>query len=134
MEQFLKSTIILIQIAKGVTWQGQRLQKWYNRNIKILKQILTNFKAIVNFFCYEKKDLNSLWKKSLHCPIQEKLLILKIYFSFYHSIPVLTSLYKSKASFLFNGVLDVPEIPKELIILCVGYNVALRLENFKSQN
>ena len=35
---------------------------------------------------------------------------------------------------LFNGVLFAKEIPKEFILLCVDYDVALRLENTESQN
>ena len=34
---------------------------------------------------------------------------------------------------LFNGVLFAQEIPKELILLCTDYDVALRLENVESQ-
>ena len=34
----------------------------------------------------------------------------------------------------FNGILFGQEIPKELIRLCVDYDVALRLENVESQN
>ena len=34
---------------------------------------------------------------------------------------------------LFNGVLFVQEIPMELILLCMDYDVALRLENVESQ-
>ena len=33
----------------------------------------------------------------------------------------------------FNGVLFTQEIPKELILLCMDYDVALRLENVESQ-
>ena len=34
---------------------------------------------------------------------------------------------------LFNGILFAKEIPKELILLCMNYDVALRLENVESQ-
>ena len=34
---------------------------------------------------------------------------------------------------LFNGVLFSQEISKELILLCMDYDVALRLENVESQ-
>ena len=35
--------------------------------------------------------------------------------------------------FLFNGIVFAQEIPKKLILLCIDYDVALRLENFESQ-
>ena len=35
--------------------------------------------------------------------------------------------------FPFNGVLFTREIPKEIIILCIDYDVALRLEKAESQ-
>ena len=35
--------------------------------------------------------------------------------------------------FLSNGVLFAQEIAKELIVLCMDYDVALRLENVESQ-
>ena len=34
---------------------------------------------------------------------------------------------------LFNAVLFAQEIPKELILLCMDYDVLLRLENVESQ-
>ena len=36
--------------------------------------------------------------------------------------------------FLFNGILFAPEIPKELILLCMDYDIALKLENVETQN
>ena len=34
---------------------------------------------------------------------------------------------------LFNGILFAQEVPKESVLLCMGYDVALRLENVESQ-
>ena len=34
---------------------------------------------------------------------------------------------------LFNGVLFAQETPKELILLCMDYDIALRFQNAKSQ-
>ena len=35
---------------------------------------------------------------------------------------------------LFNGVLSAQESPKELMLLCMNYDVVLRLENVESQH
>ena len=58
---------------------------------------------------------------------------LNIYFSFYDKFQFLFHFKAQSRILLFNGVLFVPEIPKELILLCLYYDVALRLENAESQ-
>ena len=48
------------------------------------------------------------------------------------NISVFISLQRSKESSFFNGALFAQNIPKELILLRIDYDVALRLENVDS--
>ena len=65
-------------------------------------------------------------------PYKKNCSFLNIYFSFYHFRFYFT-LEAEGVLFFFNGVLFAQEIPKELNLLCIYYDVALMLENVESQ-
>ena len=74
--------------------------------------------AIVNLFSYGKRIL-ILYEKSHYITSYKKsyfFLNIYFYFSFYFTLDV-------------EGVLFAQGIPKELVLLCTGYDVTLRLEN-----
>ena len=57
---------------------------------------------------------------------------LNIYVSFYHNISVFFH-FRGRRRLLFNGISFAQEIPKELILLYMDYDVSIRLENRVSQ-
>ena len=85
----------------------------------------------------EKNRILILYENN-HCitPCKKNCFFLNMYiyiFFFYHNISVFISLTGRRRLLLFIGVLLAQEIPKELILLCMDYNVAFRLENIESQ-
>ena len=72
-----------------------------------------SFKAIVNLISYEKMDLNSIWKESLHYPIYEKLLLFNKYFLSKIVFQFLFHFRGQRRLLIFNDVLFAQKNPIE---------------------
>ena len=92
------------------------------------KDSLSLPKAIVNLLSFGKKDFNSIWKFII--TYENSIITLpygRSFFSSYFTLEVKGAFY------FFKGVLFAQYIPKELNLLWMEYDVALRLENTESQ-
>ena len=81
-----------------------------------------------------EKDLNWKYENNHYiAPYKIDCFFLNTCFSYYHNISVFIHVRGWRHLLLFNGVWFAQEIPKELILLCMDYDVALRLQNVEYQ-
>ena len=145
ISHYLKNVIIISFLAKSVfSFPFLRaifvkceiiaalILKMYKKLFRIWigKRLL---KVIVNLSSYGKKRILILYENSHYItPYKKNCFFLNIYFSFYHNISVLFHFRCRRCILLFNCVLFAQENLKELILLCMDYDVALRLKNIES--